>query len=165
MANAWDIIGAARELLGVTKYRYWQDGDPIPMWRKDGWGEHPLPPFWYFEQNGIMGADLINYALARNGIGPNGGTGTFLKDGWLVRAGGFDPNSPGQAGAIAFRPYQDPVDNGSIALYLDEHQVIQSIPSDGVTDQYTDAQTYSWAPQWGMRYRFTYYAFLWGVSY
>ncbi len=163
MAYAWDIIEAARELLEVNNYRYWQDGDPIPMWRKDGWGDHPPPPVWYFEQNGIMGADLINYALARNGLSPNGGTGTFAD--YLVNTGNFDPSTPGQLGAIALRPYQSPHDDGSIALYVGEHYVIQSIPSEGVTDRYTDEETYSWASQGYPRYGFTIYGLLWGVSY
>ena len=161
MASAQDIVRAAYELRGVRRYRNWMVGDPIPMWRKDGMGEPP--PAWHLHNVGVMGSDLINYALARNGLSPNGGTGTFAN--YLVNTGNFDPSTPGQLGAIALRPYQSPHDDGSIALYVGEHYVIQSIPSAGVTDQYTDATTYSWAPQWGMRYRFTTYGFLWGVTY
>jgi hypothetical protein len=160
-AYVGDILSAARELLGVKKYRYWQDGDSIPMWRKDGMGEPP--PAWHLEQVGVMGADLVNYALARNGLPVNGGTGSFAN--YLVNAGGFDPNVPGQAGAIALRPYQNPQDNGSIVLYLDERYVIQSIPSEGVTATHTDAETYSWASQGYPRYRFTIYGFLRDVYY
>jgi hypothetical protein len=161
MASAQDIVRAAYELQGVRKYRNWMVGDPIPMWRKDGMGEPPAP--WHLHNVGVMGADLINYALARNGLEPNGGTGTFAN--YLVNTVDFDPHSPGQLGAIALRPYQSPHDDGSIALYVGEHYVIQSIPSDGVTDNFTDAETYSWASQGYPRYGFTIYGLLWGVSY
>ena len=32
--------------------------------------------------------------------------------------------------------------DGSIALYVGPHQVMQAIPGEGVTDRYTDQQTY-----------------------
>jgi hypothetical protein len=163
MPSAEDIVQAASTLLGV-QYRDWHPGDSIPMWLNDGYGSSDLYALrLHVSRVGVMGADLINYALQLNGIGPNGGTGTFSE--WLVNAGGFDPYSPGQRGAIALRPYQNEQDNGSIALYLDEHRVIQSIPSEGVTDNYTDQQTYQWASQGYPRYGFTTYGLLWGVSY
>ena len=159
--SAQDIVNAARLLTGRVKYRYWQDGDPIPMWRKDGIHGVPQPP--YLSRNGVMGADLINFALVKNGLQPNGGTGSFAD--YLVNTFPFDPSPPGQMGAIALRPYQSPHDDGSISLYLGPHQVIQSIPSEGVTDRYTDAETYSWASEGYPRYGFTIYGLLWGVSY
>ena len=160
--NAQEIVQAAYQLLGV-RYRPWHTGDPIPMWRKDGVGDPPPP--WHLQNVGVMGADLINFALETNGLAPGGGTGTFGNH--LVRTGQFDPSTPGEVGAIAFRPYHDPHDDGSIALYVGPHQVIQAIPSEGVTDQYTDEQIYGWAsgqPQ-QPRYRFTIYGFLPGVIY
>jgi hypothetical protein len=82
-----------------------------------------------------------------------------------VDTDGFNPGPPGELGAIALRPYQGPGDDGSIALYVGPHQLIQSIPGGyGVTDQYTDQQTYSWASQWP-RYGFTIYGRLPWVSY
>jgi hypothetical protein len=91
-----------------------------------------------------MSSDLINFALELNGHGPGSGTGTFAS--YLVDTVAFDPATPGQLGAIAFRPYQGPAleQQGHIALYVGEHQIIQSIPSEGVTDRYTDQQTYAW---------------------
>ena len=158
--NAQEIVQAAYQLLGVH-YRPWHTGDPIPMWRKDGVGDPPPP--WHLRNVGVMGADLINFALQVNGLPPGGGTGTFGN--YLVNSYDFDPHSPGQPGAIALRPYSGPHDDGSIALYVGEHQVIQSIPSEGVTDRYTDEETYSWASQGWPRYGFTVYGFLPGVHY
>jgi hypothetical protein len=159
--NAKEIVQAAYQLLGAP-YRPWRTGNSIPMWQDDG---IPLMG-WdmdYLRHNGVMGADLINFALVYNGIRPNGGTGSFADH--LVNTGSFDPDTPGQRGAIALRPYQGPQDDGSIALYVGAHKVIQSIPGQGVTDQYTDKQTYSWASQGHPRYRFTIYGFLRGVIY
>ena len=157
MASAHDIVRATRLLHGAP-YRTWRVGDPIPMWRKDGVGDPPPP--WHLHNVGVMGADLINYALERNGRPPGGGTGTFGN--YLVNTGAFEPSSPGEVGAIAFRPYHGPHDDGSIALYVDPHQLIQSIPGEGVTDQYTDEQIYA-RPE--IRYRFTIYGHLRNVRY
>ena len=160
MASVEGIVNAAHQLLG-THYRNWQVGDPIPMWRKDGRGNPP--PAWHLANVGVMGSDLINWALEVNGLPPGGGTGTFAN--YLVNTGNFDPSTPGQRGAIALRPYSSPYDDGSIALYLGDHRVLQSIPSEGVTDRYTDEETYSWASQGYPRYGFTIYGFLPGLSY
>jgi hypothetical protein len=155
--NAREIVQAAYQLLGA-RYRPWHTGDPIPMWRKDGVGDPP--PIWHLRNVGVMGADLINFALEWNGLAPGGGTVTFGN--YLVRTDTFDPSAPAEVGAVAFRPYQGPQDDGSIALYVGPHQVIQSIPGEGVTDQYTDQQMYS-RPE--PRYHFTVYGFLPGVIY
>ena len=160
MANAHDIVRAARTLLGAP-YRQWQPGNSIPMWLDDGMGDPP--PAWHLKNVGVMGADLLNYALQVNGLPPGGGTGSFAD--YLVNTYPFDPSSPAQPGGVALRPYQAPQDDGSIALYVGPHYVIQSIPSEGVTDRYTDQQTYAWASQGYPRYRFTIYGFLPGVSY
>lgn len=163
MANANDIVQAAYELLG-THYRPWRSGNSIPMWLDDGVPTGPPARLRGHLQNvGVMGADLVNFALLVNGLEPNGGTGTFRN--YLTNTFDFDPDSPGRRGAIALRPYQGPHDDGSIALYVGPHQIIQSIPGEGVTDRYTDQQTYSWASQGFPRYRFTIYGFLRGVRY
>jgi hypothetical protein len=158
MVSARDIVRAAYELQGAP-YRVWHTGDPIPMWRKDGVGDPP--PSWHLQNVGVMGPDLINYALEKNGLAPGGGTGTFGH--YLVRTADFDPDTPGEAGAIAFRPYSGPglAQQGSIALYVGAHQIIQAIPEAGVTDQYTDQETFSW----GAQHRFTVYGFLPDVRY
>jgi len=160
MASVESVVNAAYGLLG-SPYRNWNVGDPIPMWLKDGNGDPPSP--WVIRNVGVMGADLINWALRINALPAGGGTGSFAN--YLVNTYPFDPSTPGQRGAIALRPYTSPHDDGSIALYLDEHYVIQSIPSEGVTDRYTDEETYSWASQGYPRYGFTIYGFLPGLSY
>jgi hypothetical protein len=160
MASTRDIVTAAHSLRGAP-YRQWQPGNSIPMWLDDGMGDPP--PAWHLKNVGVMGADLINFALQFNGLPAGGGTGSFAD--YLVDKYDFDPSSPGQRGAIALRPYQGPHDDGSIALYLGEHQLLQSLPGGGVTDRYDDRTTYSWASQGWPRYGFTIYGFLPGVSY
>ena len=173
MVTPQNIVHDAYQLWRVL-YRPWQPGNSIPMWLDDGpymdaflhaGHEHGLAELRLHLQNvGVMGADLINFALIANRLyETGGGTGTYAN--YLVNTSPFDPASPGQVGAIALRPYQGPNDDGSIALYVGEHQLIQSIPSEGVTDRYTDQQTYSWASQGYPRYGFTIYGFLPGVSY
>jgi hypothetical protein len=163
MVSASQIVDTASDLLlsGGVKYRQWQPGNSIPMWLDDGIYGKPDPS--YIFQKGVMGADLINFALVVYGLPPGGGTGAFAD--YLVDTAPFDPSTPGQMGAIALRPYQGPDDDGSIALYLGPHQVIQSLPSEGVTNRYTDQETYAWASQGYPRYGFTIYGFLPGVSY
>lgn len=173
MVTAQNIVHDAYQLWRVP-YRPWQPGNSIPMWLDDGpymdaflhaGHEHGLAELRLHLQNvGVMGADLISFALIANRLyETGGGTGTYAN--YLVNTSPFDPASPGQAGAIALRPYQGPNDDGSIALYVGEHRLIQSIPSEGVTDRYTDQETYSWASQGYPRYGFTIYGFLPGVSY
>ena len=159
MASAQDIVRAARTLEGAP-YRQWQPGNPIPMWLNDGMGDPP--PAWHLQNVGVMGADLINYALEVNGLPPGGGTGTFAN--YLVNTYPFDPESPAELGGVALRPYQGPQDDGSIALYIGPHMLVQSIPSEGVTARYNDKQTYAWASQGYPRYRFTIYGLLPGLS-
>jgi hypothetical protein len=161
MVSAEDIVRAAYELQGAP-YRLWHPGDPIPMWRKDGVGDPP--PSWHLQSVGVMGSDLINYALERNGLPPGGGTKAFAN--YLVRTMDFDPTTPGQMGAVAFRPYSGPApeEQGHLALYVGSHQLIQALDNAGVTGEYTDQETHSWGlylPQ----YRFTVYGFLPGVRY
>lgn len=160
MVSAQDIVRAAYALQGV-KYREWRAGSSIPMWRDDGVLRIPLNH--HLHNVGVRGSDLINFALESNNLPPGGGTGSFGN--YLVNTSPFDPSTPGQPGAIAFRPYSTPYDDGSIALYVGEHQLIQSIPLEGVTDKYTDQVTYSWASHDAPRYSFTVYGFLPGVQY
>ena len=161
MVSVQEIVGAASLLNGRVRYRQWQPGNSIPMWLDDGVSGVPQPS--YLASHGVMGADLINFALVKNGLPPGGGTGSFAN--YLVDQYPFDPSTPAVEGAIALRPYQGPNDDGSIALYMGPHQLIQSIPGQGVTDQYDDVTTYGWASQGWPRYGFTIYGFLPGVSY
>jgi hypothetical protein len=171
--SAEDIVQAAYQLQGAP-YRPWRSGNSIPMFLDDGpfmdaffQGGHEAGLAGlssHLQDVGVMGVDLIHFALIANRMYEmgldSGGTGTFGD--YLVRTGGFDPDTPGELGAIALRPYQGPHDDGSIALYVGPHRVIQSIPGEGVTDRYTDQQTYSWTEP---RYHFTIYGFLQGVRY
>ncbi len=96
MVNAQDIVRAAYALRGV-KYRPWRPGNSIPMWRDDPQiGEGRVPTPHHLRNVGVMGADMINFALQVNGLPPGGGTGTFGN--YLVNAYNFDPYSPGQPG-------------------------------------------------------------------
>ena len=159
--SAQDIVQAAYQLQGAP-YRPWHSGNSIPMWQDD-----EIPGYTglnslrdHLLRVGVMGADLINFALLYCGLDPNGGTGTFRNH--LTNTFDFDPDSPGEQGAIALRPYQGPQDDGSIALYVGPHKVIQSTPAEGVNDLYTDKETYGSQER---RYHFTIYGFLQGVRY
>ena len=171
--SAQDIVSAAYH-LGGAPYRPWRSGNSIPMFLDDGdymgvfqnagheTGVKELRQ--HLLQVGVMGVDLMHYALIANRLYEmgldSGGTGTFGN--YLTNTFDFDPDTPGERGAIALRPYQGPQDDGSIALYVGAHQVIQSIPGEGVTDRYTDKQMYS-RPE--KRYRFTIYGHLQNVRY
>jgi hypothetical protein len=163
VASAQDIVESAYKLLGAP-YRTWELGDPLPMWKADGRGDPP--PASHLKNVGVMCADLINFALEDNGLRPGGGTQAFGD--YLVNTSGFDPDSPGEPGAIAYRPYRGPElgAQGHIALYVDEHTLIQALGGRqprffGVTDQFTDKETYSW----GGNTLFTVYGFLPRVDY
>jgi hypothetical protein len=167
------IVNAAYQLLGAN-YPVWE-GCPIPMWKEQGYGTtyNTLPPVSYFMPDGdnwgVECSDLINYALIYNGLDPIGGTEDAYYN--LQYPEGvdwhFNPNTPGQRAAVALSPYVDaaPGQQDHIALYWDEHYLIQSLngspPYYGVPYDYTDTQIYSW----GGDTAFIYYAFLPGVQY
>jgi hypothetical protein len=163
MASAQDIVESAYKLLGAP-YRTWRTGDPLPMWKKDGRGDPPPPA--HLKNVGVMCADLITFALKDNDLRAVGGTQAY--EDFLVRKSRFDPGSPGEPGAIAFRPFSGPQlgSQGHIALYVDEHTIIQALAGKqprffGVTDKFTDRETFNW----GGNTRFTVYGFLPGVDY
>lgn len=160
--TADDIVNSAANLLG-SPYREWYAGASIPMWLDDGYGATPdsLPPVSYFQQNGVWCSDLINYALIYNGLPHIESTDNNWK--YLLHQTEFDPNTPGQTGAVAYQPYiSDAIGyQGHIALYWNEYYLIQSIPGYFVTKEYTDRQTY-WM---GSNTAFTVYGFLPGVEY
>lgn len=160
MPTGADIVNAAYELLGAP-YRLWYPGMSLPTWLDDGRGDPP--PATHIQAMGVECADLVAYALVRNGLSypyPQAGTGAFGD--FLVDTSDFDPDAPGQAGAIAFNPYRGPAwnDQGHIAVYVDSHTLIQAIGS-GVTDAYSDQETYAW----GGSTAFEVYGFLPGVDY
>src|SRR5215216_4987185 len=171
--GAQDIVNRAYDLMGAP-YRPWRSGNSIPMFLDDGdymgvfqnagheTGVKELRQ--HLLQVGVMGVDLMHYALIANRLYEmgldSGGTGTFGN--YLTNTFDFDPDSPGERGAIALRPYQGPQDDGSIALYVGPHKVIQSNPVEGVNDLYTDKETYESQER---RYHFTIYGFLQGVRY
>lgn len=158
MVTGQDIVDAAYEVLDAP-YRIWSQGSPIPMWIYDGMGDPP--PASYINSVGVMCSDLVSYALERCGLPPCYGTENLAY--YLEGQMPFDPSTPGVPGAICLRPYSGPAleDQGHVGIYVDEHALIQSLYLPGVTDAYTDAETWGW----GGSTEFTVYGFLPGVSY
>jgi hypothetical protein len=158
MVTPQDIVNSAYKLKGAC-YRTWYYGASIPMWTDDNAGDPP--PLAHLQYYGVMCSDLVNWALQDNGLPPGGGTAAFAD--YLVNTSDFDPTTPGVPGAIALSPYQSPVvgQQGHIAIYVDEHYLIQALHTPGITDQFTDAESYSW----GGDTTFTTYGFLPGVDY
>lgn len=159
MVTGQDIVNAAYELKGA-RYRAWSLGSPIPMWVWDGAG-NPPPAEYLVDGPGVMCSDLVSWAMMRNDLDPVYGTENLAYI--LEDQQPFDPSTPGEPGAICLRPYSGPAlrDQGHVAIYVDEHTVIQSLWTPGVTDAYTDAETWGW----GGASEFTTYGFLPGVSY
>ena len=159
MVTGEDIVNAAYELLGAP-YRLWQPGMSLPTWIGDNRGDPP--PASHLMSVGLECADLVSYALARNGLSYpyQAGTGTFGD--FLIDTSDFDPSAPGEPGAVALKPYSGPAweDQGHAALFVDEHRLIQSIAR-GVTDTWSDEETYSW----GGSTAFEVYGYLPGVAY
>lgn len=153
-----DIVNAAYEVKGAP-YRTWEWGSPIPMWMYDGQGDPP--PAKHIKSYGVMCSDLVSWALEYNGLPSCYGTEYLAY--YLENQQPFDPSTPGEPGAICLRPYSGPAlaDQGHVAIYVDEHTLIQSLYTPGVTDAYTDAETYSW----GGSTEFTIYGYLPGVDY
>lgn len=128
-----DIVEAARHLLGVW-YVWWQEGDPIPMWL-DEWG-NSAPTRTHMDQVGVMCSDLVNYARMECGLEPVGGTPAYYD--WLLSnetGVNFDPATPGLPGAICVNPGpwrgDTVLPQGHIAIYTDEHTLIQATDGEG----------------------------------
>lgn len=170
--TADDLVAACYEVLGAP-YRVWHAGNSIPMWLDDG-HKDGAPPASYIKRVGVECSDLINYGLQRLGLPPAGGTGNFLDS--LTHVGEFSPHTPGVPGAACLRPFMGAGvgQQGHVALYVPEghgkkgtNRLIQSLifenqkPRPGVTDAYTDAQTYSW----GLDTAFTKYGLITGIDY
>lgn len=130
------------------------------MWVWDGQGNPPSPEY-LVNGPGCMCSDLVSFATMYNGLDPVYGTENLSYI--LQDQQPFDPSTPGVPGAICLRPYSGPAlrDQGHVAIYVDEHTIIQALWTDGVTDAYTDAE--SWG--WGGASEFTVYGFLPGVTY
>lgn len=158
MPTGQDIVNAAYEVLGAP-YRTWSLGSPIPMWSYDGAGDPP--PSEHIKEYGVMCSDLVSWAAMRCGLGPVYGTEALAY--YLVDQQPFDPSTPGEPGAICLRPYSGPAlrDQGHVGIYVDEHYLIQALYTPGVTDAYTDAETWGW----GGSTEFTIYGYLAGVDY
>lgn len=158
MVTGQDIVDSAYKLLG-SSYRTWYYGASIPMWLDDNAGDPP--PLEHLQYYGVMCSDLVNWALEDNGLPPGGGTAAFAD--YLVNTSDFDPNSPGEPGAICLSPYQSPVvgQQGHIAIYVGDHYLIQALHTPGITDQFTDTESY----YWGGDTVFTTYGYLPGVTY
>ena len=153
-----NIVDSAYKLLGAP-FRLWQPGQLIPLWRNDGQGDPP--PVGHLLSVGVSSTDLINFALRDNGLPAIGGTAAMPDN--LIDGVEFDPDTPGQLGAVAIKGYEGAGfgQQGHAVLYIGEHQVIQAIYDPGVTDEYTD----QWLYAWGGDFAFEWYGFLPGVEY
>ena len=156
--SAQNIVDSAYKLLGAP-FRFWQPGNPIPLWLNDGQGNPP--PVAHLQSVGVSSTDLINFALEDNGLQAIGGTAAMPDN--LVDRVEFDPDTPAQPGAVAIKGYEGAGfgRQGHAVLYIGEHQVIQAIYDPGVTDEYTD----QWLYAWGGDFAFEWYGFLPGVEY
>lgn len=152
MPTGQDIVNSARKLLGVW-YEWWSEGEPIPLWYYD----YPdsVPPRWWFDVNGTMCSDLVNYALMDNGLGYVGGTPAFYD--YLIASGtaeDFDPTTPGEPGAVAVNPgvWRGGSGQGHIAIFTDDHTLIQATDGAGdyagVNEWEKDYDSNSWANYW-----------------
>lgn len=115
----------------------------------------------HYIANGIVAhncSDLCNFACQANGLPAVGGTGAWNSA--IVDWQPFDPNTPGEPGAVAVLGYTDPWRQGHLGIYTGEHTLIQAIHS-GVTEDYTDAETYSWGGDTAFRW----YGKIPGVTY
>jgi len=156
--SAQNIVDSAHKLLGAP-FRLWQPGELVPLWLNDNQGDSP--PVEHLRSVGVSSTDLINFALEDNGLQMIGGTAT-MPDNLLNRIE-FDPDTPGQTGAVAIKSFEAAGfgQQGHAVLYLGEHQAIQAIFDPGVTDEYTD----QWLYAWGGDFAFEWYGFLPGVQY
>lgn len=154
-----DIVNAAYEVL-YAPYRLWQPGMSLPTWLDDWRGDPPLAS--HLMSVGLECADLVAYALARNGLSYPYQAGTSTFGDFLVNTSWFDPSTPGEPGAVCLKPYAGPAweDQGHIAIYVDDHRLLQALGR-GTTDAWTDTET--WA--WGGSTEFTIYGYLPGVTY
>ena len=157
MATGQDLIKAARDLLGA-QYRTWYSGALIPMWLADGQGDPPSADY-LLNGPGVMCSDLLNWCMEQCGLSAIGGTEAW-HDYLYDSSEWFDVNSPAEVGAVAIQNYQSEANQGHIALYTGEHQLIQAITTAGVTEAYTDYQTYLWP-----ECNFDIYARIPGVDY
>lgn len=136
-------------------YRTWYWGASLPMWLDDGVN---VPSVEYLMQNGVMCADLLDFARVDNGLEPVGGTDAY--DAFVTEKVAFDPAAPGIVGAVAGSPYQGASleYQGHVLLYTGAHSVVQALFSDGVTERYTDYETADFLS-------LTYYGFMPDVDY
>ena len=162
MVTGQDIVNSAYKLLGAP-YRAWTPDAPLPMWLNDGAGNPP--PASHMLQVGCMCMDLISWAMMDNSLETVYGTEAL--ENFLVNTQDFDPNSPGEAGAIAYDPYISSAkgSQGHAALFVNEHTLIQALDGGtgwyGVTDAHTDYETYAQ----GGDLQFTRYGYLPNVQY
>jgi hypothetical protein len=99
--SAQDIVNSARKLLRAP-FRLWQPGQLIPLWLNDGQGDPP--PVAHLLSVGVSSTDLINFALRDNGLPVIGGTAAMPDN--LLNRFEFDPNTPGELGAVAIKGYE-----------------------------------------------------------
>lgn len=142
--KASQVVEAGRSILGAS-YVWWQIGDPLPKWYYE-YPYGPPPPSWVYA-NGIHCADYISYARQLCGLPAIGGTGDYQD--WLEANGGetFDPSTPGVPGALCVHRYEGPYGSaqGHVAMYTDEHTLIQATSMYGVNEGEQDYDSHQWA--------------------
>lgn len=147
-----DIVDSARKLLGVW-YEWWSEGEPIPLWWYE-YGDSPPPREW-FDANGTMCSDLVNFARVDNGLPSIGGTPAFYD--WLMDSGlaqDFDPDAPGVPGAVVVNPgvWRGGTGQGHISIFVDEHTILQATDGigsfAGVNEGEKDYTSHGWASYW-----------------
>lgn len=91
-------------------------------------------------------SDFINYARQECGLSFIGGTPAYYD--WIQANSGvsFDPSTPGVPGALCVNPgvWRGGIGQGHIALYTDEHTLIQSDSSRGVNEGEQDYVSHGW---------------------
>lgn len=150
MPTGQDIVASARKLLGVW-YEWWSEGESIPLWWYE-YGDNP-PPRSYFDANGTMCSDLVNFALNDNGLPSIGGTPAFY-DALYDSGSWFDASASAVPGAVCINPgtWRGGNGQGHIAIYTDEHTLIQATDGAGsfagVNEGEQDYNSVAWADYW-----------------
>jgi cell wall-associated NlpC family hydrolase len=143
-----EIVAAARQLLGVP-YVWWEEDDPIPMWSYDY--PYTNPPIQKTWSRQVMCSDLVNFARQECGLAAIGGTPAYYD--WLLSTGtgiAFDPTTDSVPGAICVNPgvWRGGSGQGHVAIYTDEHTLIEATDPAGVWEGEQDYDSHQWAAYW-----------------
>ncbi len=150
MVKASEIVAAARSYAG-SPYRWWTGA--FPEYGPPGYMDYQSPGYYspgFVKREGVHCAGLINLARMECGLEPVGLTKAYYD--WLYDSGEwFDPSTPGVPGAICVHPWQSGMgagNEGHVAMYTDEHTLVQSVPGTGVYEGEQDYDSHAWADYW-----------------